>query len=92
LIPRKSPVPSVREVKQSHVQHEHQIVTPRRTSENPPPAQLGIALNLFGFHSDNFVVPNVAGLRLRHDDAVGGFFDAPQVGADNTSFEGRKQR
>jgi PAS domain S-box-containing protein len=31
-------------------------------------------------------------LGLRHDDAVGGFFDAPQAGADNTSFEGGKQR
>ena len=44
------------------------------------------------FISDNFVVRNLAGLGLRHDDAVGGFFDAPQAGADNTSFEGRKQR
>jgi PAS domain S-box-containing protein len=25
---------------------------------------------------------------MRHDNAVGGFFDAPQAGADNTSFEG----
>jgi hypothetical protein len=50
LIPRKSPVPPVREVKQSHVEHEHRVMTPRRTPENPPRTQFGIALNLFGIH------------------------------------------
>ena len=40
------------------------------------------------FISDNFVVRNVARLRLRHDDAVGGFFGAPTGRAANTSFEG----
>jgi len=50
LLPRKSPVPPVREVKHSHVQHEHRVVTPRRTPKNPPRTQFGIALNLFGFH------------------------------------------
>jgi hypothetical protein len=50
LVPRKSPVPSVREVKQSHVQHEHRVVTPRGTPKNPPQAPLGIDLKLFGFH------------------------------------------
>jgi hypothetical protein len=50
LIPREDAVPSASEVKQSHVEHEHRVVTPRRTLENPPLAQLGIALNLFGFH------------------------------------------
>jgi hypothetical protein len=49
LIPRKSPVPSVREVKQSHVEHEHRVVTPPGTPENPQ-GPLGIALELFGFH------------------------------------------
>jgi hypothetical protein len=43
------------------------------------------------FISDNFVVRNLADLRLHHDDAVGGFFDASQAGADNTSFEGRNK-
>jgi len=50
LLPRKSPVPSVREVKQSNVEHEHWIVTPRGTPENPPQLPLGISLRLFGFH------------------------------------------
>lgn len=35
-----------------------------------------------------FVGQNVAGLGRLHDEAVGGFFNAPQAGADNTSFEG----
>ena len=54
------------------------------------------AWNCFEFVWFSFLIillfRNLAGLRLRHDDAVGGFFDAPQAGADNTSFEGRKQR
>jgi hypothetical protein len=50
LLPRKSPVPSVREVKQSHVEHEHWIVSPRGTPENPQQVPLGIGLRLFGFH------------------------------------------
>jgi hypothetical protein len=40
------------------------------------------------FISDNFVVRNLAGLALRYDEAVEGFFAAPHAGADNTSFEG----
>jgi len=50
LIPRKSPVPSVREVKQSHVEHEHRVVTPRASPKNPRQGPLGIVLKLFGFH------------------------------------------
>jgi len=50
LIPRKNPVPSVSEVKQSHVEHEHPVVTLRGTAENPPQGPLGIALEVFGFH------------------------------------------
>jgi hypothetical protein len=91
LIPRESAVPSAREVKQSHVEHEHRVVTPRGTSENSPHGQLGIALEFFGVHSDNFVLPKLAGLRLRHDDAVGRFFDASEGRADDTSFEGRNK-
>jgi PAS domain S-box-containing protein len=40
------------------------------------------------FISDNLLLENVAGVGLRHDEAVGGFFDAPEGRADNTSFEG----
>src|SRR4029453_1674059 len=40
LIPREGAVPSAGEVKQSHVEHEHRVVTPRRTPENPPRTQL----------------------------------------------------
>src|SRR5213083_1053122 len=50
LVPRKSPVPSVREVKQNHVEHEHGVMPLRRTPENSPQAPLGIASILFGFH------------------------------------------
>ena len=50
LLPGKNPVPSVGEVKQSHVEHEHPVVTLRGTAENPPQGPLGIALEVFGFH------------------------------------------
>src|SRR5437667_8993393 len=50
LIPRKSAIPSVCEVKEGHVQHEHRVVTPRGTPENPRQGPLGVDLRLFGFH------------------------------------------
>jgi hypothetical protein len=50
MLPGESAIPSVREVKEGHVQHEHGIVTPRGTPENSPRSPLGIALRLFVFH------------------------------------------
>jgi hypothetical protein len=49
LISREHPVPSVCEVKEGHVKHEHRIVTPSGPLENPQ-GPLGIALESFGFH------------------------------------------
>src|SRR5438128_10226291 len=49
LIPRKSPVPSVREGKQSHVQQEHRVVTSRPSPKNPRQRPPGTALQFFGF-------------------------------------------
>jgi hypothetical protein len=49
LISRKGPVPPVCEVEESHAKHEHRVVTPPGTPENPQ-GPLGIALESFGFH------------------------------------------
>jgi hypothetical protein len=40
------------------------------------------------FISDNFVFGKLDNLAPNHHEAVGGFFDASQERADNTSFEG----
>lgn len=40
------------------------------------------------FISYNFSFETLPGLRSSHDEAVGGFFDAPDGRAANTSFEG----
>jgi hypothetical protein len=40
------------------------------------------------FISDNFVFGNLDNLAPSHHEAVGGFFDASQERAGNTSFEG----
>jgi len=40
------------------------------------------------FISDNFVFGKLDNLALNHHEAVGGFFDASQERAGNTSFEG----
>src|SRR6266567_1357458 len=50
LVSREHPVPSVCEVKEGHVQHEHRIVAARGTPENSPWGPCGISLRLFGFH------------------------------------------
>jgi hypothetical protein len=51
MLPGESAIPSVREVKEGHVQHEHRVVTPRGSPENSPRGPLGITLRLFGFHN-----------------------------------------
>ena len=51
----------------------------------------GLAWNsseIVWFSFDNFLFGNVDNLASNHHEAVGGFFDASQERADNTSFEG----
>jgi hypothetical protein len=50
LIPRKNPVPSVREIEQSHVQHEHPVVTPQGTPKDLRQRPFETGFELFGFH------------------------------------------
>jgi hypothetical protein len=89
LLPRKSAVPSIGEVKEGHVKHEHRVVTlsgaAPRTFRQP---RFRVGLNLLKFHCGNFVLPKLGNLASRHHEAVGGFLDASQGRADNTSFEG----
>ena len=51
----------------------------------------GLAWNcseIVWFSFDNFLFGNLDNLASNHHEAAGGFFDASQERADNTSFEG----
>jgi hypothetical protein len=49
---------------------------------------LELLWNCLVFISDSFVSQNLGSFGMQHHEAVGGFFDAPEGRADNTSFEG----
>jgi hypothetical protein len=50
LIPRKNPAPPVSEIKQSHIQQEHPVVTLQGAPKNPRQNPTRLALRLIGFH------------------------------------------
>ena len=63
-------------------------MVPRGTPKNPPHGPLAVDLRLFGFHLIIFFSETLENPASNHHEAVGGFFDASQERADNTSFEG----
>jgi hypothetical protein len=70
LIPRKSPTPSVREVKLRHIEHEHRIVPSHASAEDPTQSLAEVLL--FGFH--DFVSIRIGYSQERDHEAVAGFF------------------
>jgi len=89
LLPGKNAGPSVREIKERHVQQQHGIMPAGTSSKHVAQAAPWSALIQFCFHFGIlFVSQTLNMIARRHHGAVGGFFDASQGRADDTSFEG----
>ena len=50
VLPGKNPAPTVRKIKERHVEHEHGIMESSTPGKTPAPRLLGVGFELFNFH------------------------------------------